>query len=239
MKKLLISLLSLVLFFSVATSGSALATNTINDKSETGDITIVEEHESQGNPNATVEFIDLTKVKEGPRVVKSNGTDDVGTLGVIWEQYTHSTYTYSHHAISAYNVGPLSNNKFLISVATGQTKTMSQSVGISGTVSYEATISGGLKDVINAGLTGSASGTISYTYNTSTSYSGPSLPYTTRDYYGGIEYDKYTTYVNKRNHYDVYNGTIKTGTVSYDAGTVTTTGVKKPKAITYSRDFTN
>lgn len=239
MKKLLISLLSLALFFSVATSVSASATNTINDKSKYGDITIVEEHESQGIPNASVEFIDLAKVKEGPRVVKSNGTDDVGTLGVITERYTHSTYTYSHQAISAYNVGPLSYNKFLISVATGQSKTLSHNVDISGTIAYEGTVSGSIKNVINLGLTGSASGTISYTYNTTTSYSGPSLPYNSRDYYGAIQYDRYTTYVNKRDYYDIYNGSIKTGTTSYAAGQVTTTGVKKPKAITYSKDFTN
>lgn len=237
MKKLLISLLSLVLFFSVATSVSASAINTINDKSETGDITIVEEHEVQGIPNASVDFIDLVKVKEGPRVVK--GTGEVGALGVISEKYTHSTYTYSHHAISAYDVGPLSNNTFLLSVATGQTKQLSHNIGISGTIAYEATVSGTLKSVINLGLTGSASGTISYTYNTTTGYSGPSLPYTNRDYYGGIQYDRYSTYVNKTDHYDVYNGTIRTGTTSYSGGTVTTNGVKKPKAITYSKDFKN
>ena len=239
MKKIFLCLFSLVLFFSVATSVSASAETPIKVKSENEDITIVEVHDVQGIPNASVDFIDLAKVKEGPRVVKTNGSDDIGTLGVITERYTHSTYTYSHHTISAYDVGPRSNDKFLLSVANGQTRSLTHSVNISGTVSFEATASAKVKSVINLGLTGSASGTMGYTYTTSTGYTGPSSPYTNRDYYGAIQFDRYSTYVKVTDHYDVYNGTIRTGTTTHSGGTITTHGVKKPKAITYSKDFKN
>lgn len=233
MKKIFLCLFSLVLFFSVATSVSA--ETPIKVKSENEDITIVEVEDVQGIPNASVDFIDLAKVKEGPRVV---GTGEIGTLGVISEKYTHSTYTYSHDSISAYEVGPRTNDRFLLSVATGQTSNLQHEVQISGTVTFEASVSGTLKSVINLGLVGTASGTVGYTYTTSQGYTGPSLPYTNRDYYGAIQYDRYSAFVNKRDHYDIYNGTIKTGTTSYSGGTVTTNGVKKPKKITYSKDFT-
>jgi hypothetical protein len=236
MKKWLVVFFSMLLILSSFVGG--VSAKNKDQKEEDGPITIIEEHEVEGNPNATVEFIDHEKAKEGKKI-KPPAEGEIGALGAIYEVYTHSTYEYDSGTITTYNAGPISNQKFLLSVALGQTKTLSHSVGISGTVTYSATISGDLAKVINLGLTSSASGTISYTYNTTTSYSGPSAPYNTRDYYGAIQFDEYSTKVRKYNHYDTYNGSIKTGSVRYYAGLVTTSRVKKPKAITYSKDFIN
>ncbi|HLG26525.1 MAG TPA: hypothetical protein VI423_01935 [Paenisporosarcina sp.] len=129
----------------------------------------------------------------------------------------------------------------MISVARGSTKNLAYATSISGSVQYAITIDGSLAKVINAGLTGSATGSISFTYTTSTSYAGPDSgsAYNTRDYYKAIQFDNYSTTVKKYNVYNVYNGSVKTGTVTYYAGLITTNNVKKPKAITYSRDFNN
>ncbi|WP_156319844.1 hypothetical protein [Bacillus sp. FJAT-18017] len=201
--------------------------------------TVIAEHEVAGNPNASVDFIDPVLAKEGKRLKQSKDSKGIGTLGAIYEVYSHSTYVWDSSTITEYNSGPRTNDKFLVSVALGQTKTLSQSLNISGTVTYSATVSGDIAKVINVGLTGSASGTIGYTYNTTTQYSGPSSPYNTRDYYGAIQFDTHSTKVKKYNYYKTYNGSIYTGLVSYYAGIITTDNVKKPKAITYSKDFTN
>lgn len=223
-----LSLFSMIFIFSTAFGGSAFAT----DDSNLEGATIIEEHEVEGDPNASVDFID-------PELVEEPSKDQIGARGVEHEVYSHSTYTWDSSSIDAYNVGPITNQTFLISVAAGQTKKMSHSVTVSGTVTIEATVSGPLSQVIKAGLTGTASGTVSYTYNTTTSYSGPNAPYNTRDYYGAIEYDRHTTKVKKYDVYDRYNGNIKVGTVNYYQGLVTTSNVKKPKNVVYSKDFIN
>ena len=230
MRKFLLSFFSMIVIFSIIAIGNASA--------EEG-ITIVAEHEVEGDSNATVDFVDKEKMKSGKRAKPKGGPQDAGTYATVYEQYSHSTYTWYTSNITSYNSGPLNNNKFLLSVARGQTKTLTHSVGISGTVSYGVSVGADLKKVINLGLTSSATGTIDYTYNTSTSYSGPDSPYNTRDYYGAIQYDTHSTQVKKYDVYNQYNGSTKTGTNTYYVGIVTTNSVKKPKAITYSKDFTN
>lgn len=181
-----------------------------------------------GNNNATAEYVDPNISSEVPAEPE---------YGQIYEVYSHSTYYFYSKTITGYSVGPLNNQTFLLSVARGSTKTLSHSITVSGTVSYSATLNAGLSKVINLGLTGNASGTVSYTYNTTTEYKGPSAPYNSRDYYSGVNFDNYSTEVKKYNVYNTYNGSIKTGTVTYYAGIVTTKNVKKPKVITYSKDF--
>ncbi|UDK97112.1 hypothetical protein EYB33_12745 [Lysinibacillus sphaericus] len=200
--------------------------------------TVVQEFEVEGNQNATVEFIDPDLVGKS-RNELSKIDDSVSPLGVINEVYSYSYYSYGSHSIAAYNVGPISNQKFLVSVARGQTKNISQTVTVSGSVTYEASVEGSLKEVINIGLTGSASGTISYTYSKSESYVGPDAPNTTRDYYGAIQYDLYNTTVKKYDVYKVYNGNVQTGTTTYPGKSTTINNVKKPKAIVTMRDFIN
>ena len=233
MKKLLLSFFSMIVIFSLVTIGNASANE---------GITIVEEHEVEGDSNASVDFIDPVKAREARTLSPTpSGPQPIGTYGVYSEKYSHSTYTYNGSTINSYNVGPISSQAHLISVAKGQTKTLSSSTSISGTVSYAVTVEASLAKVINLGLTGSATGSISYTYSTSTTYTGPpsTSAYNTRDYYKAIQFDNHKTTVKKYNVYNTYNGSIKTGTVTYYAGLVTTDNVKKPKAITYSRDFNN
>lgn len=70
---------------------------------------------------------------------------------------------------------PIDSQKFLISVATGQTKTLSSSTTISGTVTYTSGVSAEIKSVVNLSLTSSVSGTVSHTWGTTDVYTGPSI----------------------------------------------------------------
>ncbi len=186
-------------------------------------------NEPIGILGATVKFYDPTLLKE-----KSSS---ISPMGVIHEEYDHSYFSFDHSAISSYNVGPRSNDIFLLSVARGQTLTLSYSKTISGSVEFSMNFSAPLKEVINIGLVGKASGTYSYTYNTTDQYVGPSAPYNSRDYYGAINYDLYTCYVNQYNVYRVYNGNTVVGYETYYQGILPVSDVKGPKAVLYSKDF--
>ncbi|WP_189018461.1 hypothetical protein [Paenibacillus marchantiophytorum] len=189
-------------------------------------------HEAKGNPNAMVTFVD-PKLTGSARPA---GPEEVSPLGIISEVYDHSYYVVDSNNITSYNCGPIDSQKFLISVATGQTKTLSSSTTVSGTVTYSSSASVEIRNLINLSLTSSISGTISYTWGTSDQYTGPNSPYLHRDYYGANQYDEYGNKVHRYDVYRIYNGSIFMYNETRDAG-VTTYYAKKPKQITYSMDF--
>ncbi|HLG26526.1 MAG TPA: hypothetical protein VI423_01940 [Paenisporosarcina sp.] len=85
MKKLLLSLFSMIVIFSFVTIGNVSASE---------GITIVAEHEVEGDPNASVDFIDPVKAEEAKEAKKAlpKGPQDAdATYGVISEVYSHST----------------------------------------------------------------------------------------------------------------------------------------------------
>lgn len=227
MKKLLFPFLLLSLIFSFGFSNQTFADENISTTDENVIYNDeVEVYKAPENIGASVDFIDETKVPKPTAIVP---------FGLITEKYSHSTYTYYSSSITKYNVGPRQNDKFLISVAKGQTKKLTHTVSVSGSVEV-----GGDNAIVKAvklGLAGKVSGSITYTYDTSTSYSGPSKG-DHRDYYGAIQYDLVQVKLKKYDVYNVYNGGIKTGTKTVYDKLVTSSNVKQPKAITYSKDFT-
>lgn len=201
------------------------------DKS-TSEITIVDVYQpEESSEPAKIEFVD--KKLENNKKSKS-----FSTQGEIYEVYDHSYYVYGSQTLRQYDVGPMTNQTFLISVAKGETLTLSNSVTVSGTVSYSYSVEAGIKSVINTQWTGSASGTISKTWGTTETYTGPSetSPYNSRNYYSAAQYDLYNVTVKKYDVYKVYNGGIYYGTQTYYVGSQTVNDVKKPKIIKYSID---
>jgi hypothetical protein len=183
-------------------------------------------HEAKGDPNAKVSFVDS----------KLAGSAGPEARGIISEAYDSSYYVVDSNNITSYNIGPIDSQKFLLSVATGQTKTLNSATSISGTVTYSGGVSVEIKNLINLSLTSSISGTISYTWGTTDQYTGPNSPYLHRDYYGANQYDQYENKVHRYDIYKIYNGGIYQYNETRDAG-VTSIYAKKPKQITYSMDF--
>ncbi|MCX7904160.1 MAG: hypothetical protein N2486_06580 [Caloramator sp.] len=173
-----------------------------------------------------VEFIDL------------NLANMVVPQGEIYEVYDHSYYETYSYSITGYSVGPRCNDKFLLSVAKGQTKTITSDISVSGTVTYGGSVGAEIKKCINLSLQGNVSGTFSYTYSKSTLYSGPpeGSQYNCRNYYGAINYDQYSFTLKKYDVYKVYNGGIFVRYETYQAPNVQVTGVKNPINVTYSID---
>jgi hypothetical protein len=145
----------------------------------------------------------------------------------------------ARNTITDYNVGPREKDIFLVSVPKGSTRTITGTKSVSATVSYQGSVSADIMKVINISLTNEISGSFSYTWSTSVYYSGPDGNYTTRDYYGAIQYDQYNSVVSRYDVYDVWQGTVYLGEQTVYAGDTNINGVKKPKNIEYFRDFNN
>lgn len=173
---------------------------------------------------ATVRFIDETL------------KDKVSIQGVIHEEYDYSYYVFDHYAISAYSVGPRCNDIFLISVAKGATKTLTQKKEVSATVTFGQSLEVGLENVIKLGVTGNQSGTVTGSWEVGLQFTGPSesSSYNSYSYYGAVNYDRYTCYVKRYDVYKVYNGTIYSYDETYYNGMETVSNVNVPKAVEYS-----
>lgn len=226
MRKIFAATFSLVLVLSIFATG-ALASDF-----EIGEAKVV--YEAEGNSDARVEFIDQEKVGEIRQGEIRKG-DDLSAMGVISEKYVRSYYQFSHAGVTAYNVGPITNQKVLVSVPFGATKTISQTIEVSGTVAFEGSVSAEIKSIVNIGLTSKVSGTVSGTFSTSTVYQGPPKGYTTATYYGAIDYNRTNVTLKKFDVYDVYNGTIKTGTVEYRGADKLVNSVKKPIVVEFPK----
>lgn len=224
MKKI-ISKFGIVLLLLFVVSSFALATN---------EMKIIDVYEAKGNPNAKVIFYDNS-------LKHQNGNNIKGGFGLLTnsgEVYTHSYYVYYSKTKTQSDCGPLEDVEHLISVAKGCVENLTSSVMVSGTVTYEQSVSAGIKDVVNASLTSTVSGTVSVTYGTQTTYVGPpeNSPYNSRNYYSGVNYDKYNVVLKRYDVYAVYDvdGNIVENIIyeSYEY----VNGVKKPKIVSWSED---
>lgn len=196
--------------------------------SESNDLSVVAVYTPDEVLGAKVTFIDSTLI---------NNDSGSSPLGIISEEYDHSYYVYDHRAISQHDVGPRENEVFIISVAAGATKTLERTKTVSGTIKFDAsgTIPSALKKVINIGLGLSASGTYTYSWKVGETFSGPTEPgYNTISYYGAINYDLFSCYVQRYDVYKVYDGSSYVKDVEYYVGLTTINNVKVPKAIEYS-----
>jgi hypothetical protein len=145
------------------------------------------------------------------------------------------------------NYTPVMNQVFLISVAKGQTQTMSQSKTIEHKIETSASVSVNLPLFGKIGLAtvGTASGTTTTAYNTTTVYYGPELssPYNSRKYYTGDVFDLYNVTIHEykytHKYIDLYdNGYFLHTTESYtteDHGTYNEQ-VKVPHVVEYTVD---
>lgn len=197
---------------------------------ETGDssIVILDEATVPNVEKATLSVVDPSKVN----------SNKVQPMGTLHEVYDHTEYSVTSNSITAYNVGPLTNETFTgISVPYGSTTTISTSYSTTATVQVQAGVSADLFKIINISLSGNASGSVTSSVSVTGTYSGPaSSTKSHRDYYYGTQYDQYTTVVHITDVYKQYNGDIFSGYIYYDKGTQTTKN-KKPKTIFYGKDF--
>ena len=147
--------------------------------------------------------------------VQVNGYD----RGQIVEEYQYSSYTHRGSTRQASNVGPRQNDQFIVSVAKGQTVSITGSKTITGTIEasagYSATLNSSVKKAVLRtiatafSLSFSGSYSVSKTVSVSNTYSGPgeSSAYNTRSYYIATNYDSYNSVVRKIDYYNQVNTT--------------------------------
>lgn len=155
--------------------------------------------------------------------------------GVPEEVYDHSYYIFSHRTISAYDVGPRQDDKFLISVARGATKTLENDVTVHGSISYTNSVEAEIKKLINVGLELTTSGGFSFTWTKGSVYSGPeSAEYNSYSYYGAVNFDTCSCYLERYDVYKLYNGSAHIKDITYYKGYETVNDVNVPKEVEYS-----
>lgn len=120
--------------------------------------------------------------------------------------YSKTTYDVVNSRILQYDALPLTNQTSLISVAKGQTKTLSTSTTQTSTVTTKWEVSLPILKLINLTLTSTETGTVTKTYSTSTLYTGPEAtsPFNTRTYWSAVTNDLHELTVQETNHYIVY-----------------------------------
>lgn len=221
----------LIFILALSLGTISFAKNSAN-RLENSKFTIVDIKEPVGNPNAKYIFIDEN--------MKNHTSTGISIMGASREVYDHSYYIVGSKTLKDYNVGPIKNRIFLISVARGQTVFLEEEKSVSGTVTYSGTVEAEIKRVINLNFTSSISGTYTRTWKKGVSFEGPdsSSPYNSRDFYGAIDYDLYNVKVDRYDVYKIYNGNIDTEkTVTYYNSSKYINNVKKPKGIQYSLDY--
>ncbi|KEO85287.1 hypothetical protein [Tumebacillus flagellatus] len=239
-KKWFAASLALLLTATVST-GTAHAASA-NDQKGNGSSAkpvLVDRYEAPGTPNASV----------------STQRASLDGVSCVWDPvtdpgyhtqtcYSNTTYDVVSSRILQYDALPLTDQTPLISVAKGQTKTLSTSQTKSSTVTTKTTVSLPVLKVINLTLTRTETGTVTETYSTTTLYTGPdaSSPYNTRTYWSAVTNDLYELTVQQNDHYIVYvyaNDGSQYPTYSYvkDVG-VSRDVVQayKPIIVTYSTD---
>lgn len=197
------------------------------------DIEILGQYKTPTYENAKVDFVDPNLV--GTTKISSG----ISTEGELWEQYSHSTYSYYYSSITGYDTKPITNNIFLRSVAPGLTVKYTTTQSNTGSVSIGASVEASAANVIKYNFTGNYTG--SWTSGTGVEYtlSAPSnCGCNSYNFYTATGYDTYASTLKKYNVYNTYNGTIRTGTVSYYAGTVTVNSVYVPKQVMYGKPAT-
>ncbi|WP_055106303.1 hypothetical protein [Paenibacillus ihumii] len=183
-----------------------------------------------GVQNAKIEFIDKTKINNGWKISPYGGDRRV---------YRHSYSQIAKNTITAYNAGPREKDVFLLSVSKGQEKAISSTKKVTGSVQFSTNVGVEIKSLINMAITSNTAGSFSHEWSQSVKYQGPDGNYTTRDYYGAVNYDQYSTIVKTYDVYDEYLGTVKVETSHELVSTQTINGTKAPKAVEYYRDFNN
>lgn len=187
------------------------------------------EYDTGVNPDARVSFVDPVKLEQN---------NSISTRAGDRRAYVKTEYALGALQITGYNVGPINNQKFIVSVAKGHTNQASQSVTVTGSLQVTGTFNSNVLGLIKSSLNLQASGSVSKTYNTTDTWTGPpgSSPYNSRDYYGAIDYDRYNITVTQYDYYDEYLGNTYLGRVAQVAGYFYVDNTLKRKNIEYSVD---
>ena len=155
--------------------------------------------------------------------------------GVPEEVYDHSYYKYSHKTISDHDVGPRLDDKFLVSVARGETKNLEQNITVHGSISYTNSVDAEIKKLINVGLELTTSGGFSYTWTKGSTYSVPiDAEYNSYSFYGAVNFDTCSCYLERYDVYKLYNGSAYIKDITYYKGYEIVNEVNVPKKVSYS-----
>jgi len=179
-----------------------------------------------------------TKLKT--QINNNNGISPMLVTNPGWTYYKiRDDYEYTSQSNFVMDVGPLTNQTFLISVAKGKTLTKTESTTVSGTLTIagEAGLQSPIAKVISLKFTGTVSGTVSKTWGTTTSFTGPTGNFNSRNYYGGIQFDSLRAYVKITGVFQAFDAQGNNRGLVYDTpANVYVDGVKVPKAIEWSVD---
>jgi hypothetical protein len=190
---------------------------------EDSEITSYKEYDTGVTQNVTVSFVDPLHL----------GNDDTSTSRAGDHRvYKKTVYAIDKLTASGISVGPIDNQKFIVSVAKGHSSgSPSQNVSVTGALYIKGTYNNHVVELVKSALNLSVSGTASKTYTTSDTWTDPpeSSAYNSRDYYGGMNYDQYNITIVKYHYYDEYIGTTFVGSTSEIAGYTYLTEVLKPK----------
>lgn len=197
---------------------------------EEGVVSSYKEYDTGVNLDARVSVVE-------PALVAKKNNSLIQPFAGDSRVYSHTEYTVGKLQIVNYSVGPVNNQKFIVSVAKGHTNTASSSVTVSGTLQVSGSFNNNVLGLVKTSLNLTATGTVSKTYNTTDVWTGPSesSSYNTRDYYGAIDYDQYNITVVQTDYYKEYIGTVYVGLGS-ESKNIIVNNTLKPKNIEYSKD---
>lgn len=177
------------------------------------------------NENSVYEFIDPELVDKSNSIVPH---------GAIIPEYSHSYYTYSSHRITSHNVGPREKDRFLFSLAGGESRHYSKTVTESVYLEFQGSVTAGEKDVISATLGFNVGASTTVSLQIDQTFTAPTT-YDTYSYYSAVDYDTYKFTLNK---YDVFNNVDQTTgkiTGTFTERSTETVYVNVPKIIYYSK----
>lgn len=197
---------------------------------EDSEITSYKEYDTGVTQNAIVSFVDPLHL----------GNDDTSTSRAGDHRvYKKTVYAIDKLTAVGISVGPIDNQKFIVSVANGHSSgSPSQNVSVTGALFIKGTYNSHVIELVKTALNLSESGTASKTYTASDTWTGPpeESAYNSRDHYGGMNYDQYDITIVKYYYYDEYIGTTFVGTTKEIAEYIDVNEVLKPKNITFSID---
>ncbi|MBD2872385.1 hypothetical protein [Paenibacillus arenilitoris] len=247
----LMLILSLFLGLSSSVFAEEIVTQTSNEKIES-----VQYFTQKENQVYSVQINEELKgnindvLKSNPEVATELNTqiinNEISPMSIVrnpgWTYYLiREDFEYTGQSNFVMDVGPRTNETFLISVAKGKTLTKTSSTTVTGslTIGGEAGLQSPIAKVISLQFTGSVTGTIQRTWGTTISFTGPaeSSSYNSRNYYGGIQYDSLRAYVDITKVYQAFDAQGNNRGYVYDTPVnVYVDAVKVPKAIEWSVD---
>jgi hypothetical protein len=145
--------------------------------------------------------------KVGTKIPAKLKPGQIVPMGQIGYEYSFTEYSVESWKMLKANIGPVINDKYIISVAKGCVKEYYADVENSATADVGASVGADLKGVLNMALTGNESGTVRASWKYSKTYVGPpeGSRYITRTYYGAMNFDLCQAMVECIDHYDEYS----------------------------------